>query len=184
MAISKDKIKILSCGLLFGLAIGLAVTVSAGDYSDSWVFGKGWLWFKESISAPGKIRANVDEPLDSTNIATKNYVDAASGSGGGSPVIFNTKIPNSGLNLDANCNAEVAGAVAVNKNTRIVGNAIIRNIEYGWIEMDGNSATCDGTQATFRITYINSEGGGPYSEVYDLKASNCGDTRPTLCIKY
>ncbi len=79
--------KILEKKLLIGVITGFVLSfgiAAMAQVNDSWNIGEGWLWFTET--AGGDVRANVEGPIEETNVANKEYVHAAlseGGSGGG-----------------------------------------------------------------------------------------------------
>ena len=66
--------------IVSGLIIGASATVYGAAQSDSWNIGDGWMFFKTASNT--EVRANVADPVDASNVASKGYVDAATGSGG------------------------------------------------------------------------------------------------------
>ena len=76
--------KILEKKLLIGVITGFVLSfgiAAMAQVNDSWNIGEGWLWFTET--AGGDVRANVEGPLEDTNVANKEYVHAALSEGGG-----------------------------------------------------------------------------------------------------
>lgn len=66
--------------IVSGLVIGASATVYGAAQTDSWNIGDGWMFFKTASNS--EVRANTSDPVDAGNIATKGYVDAATGGGG------------------------------------------------------------------------------------------------------
>src|SRR3989338_3846504 len=66
--------------IISGLIIGASATVYGAAQTDSWNIGDGWMFFKAASNS--EVRANTSDPVDAANIATKGYVDAATGGGG------------------------------------------------------------------------------------------------------
>ena len=66
--------------IVSGLIIGASATVYGAAQTDSWNIGDGWMFFKAASNS--EVRANTSDPVDAANIATKGYVDAATGGGG------------------------------------------------------------------------------------------------------
>ncbi len=80
--------KILEKKLLIGVITGFVLSfgiAAIAQVNDSWNIGEGWLWFAET--AGGDVRANVEGPLEDTNVANKEYVHAALSEGGGGGVV-------------------------------------------------------------------------------------------------
>jgi len=67
-----------STGILVGIVLGLGGI--AYGASDEWSIGDRWMWFLEGSDE--KVYANVESPIDDSNVANKAYVDAAGGSTG------------------------------------------------------------------------------------------------------
>lgn len=66
--------------IVSGLIIGASATVYGAAQTDSWNIGDGWMFFKSASNS--EVRANTSDPVDAANVATKGYVDAATGGGG------------------------------------------------------------------------------------------------------
>ncbi|MEK7098027.1 MAG: hypothetical protein AAB906_04215 [Patescibacteria group bacterium] len=66
--------------IVSGLIIGASATVYGAAQTDSWNIGDGWMFFKAASNS--EVRANTSDPVDAKNVATKGYVDAATGGGG------------------------------------------------------------------------------------------------------
>ena len=81
--------KILEKKLLIGVITGFVLSfgiAAMAQVNDSWNIGEGWLWFTETSG--GDVRANVEGPIEDTNVANKEYVHAAlSESGGGGGIV-------------------------------------------------------------------------------------------------
>ena len=80
--------KILEKKLLIGVITGFVLSfgiAAIAQVNDSWNIGDGWLWFTET--AGGDVRANVEGPIEETNVANKEYVHAALSEGGGGGVV-------------------------------------------------------------------------------------------------